>query len=152
MAADESAYKTSVAEWRRYSLSERYTRASAAAGDRILQQGCRTLTYRIDPILQSWALFDVSFPSQRERVATHESEPQPVSSPAGIALNGRPFSFMSDGVFWTVREYASGSPMADVGDACLIFESDNLFRRVRNFPSNWRELGADTLLAVSWAK
>jgi hypothetical protein len=59
---------------------------------------------------------------------------------------------MSDGVFWTVREYAAGSPMADGGDACLIFESDTLFRRVRNFPRNWRELEADTLLAVSWAK
>ena len=32
----------------------------------------------------------------------------------------------------------------------LIFESDGVVRRVREFPKNWRELSTAALLALSW--
>jgi hypothetical protein len=33
----------------------------------------------------------------------------------------------------------------------LIFESDEVVRRVRDFPMNWRALGDEDLFAVSWS-
>ena len=33
----------------------------------------------------------------------------------------------------------------------LVFESEYLMRRLRNYPSDWRELPDDELLAVSWS-
>lgn len=32
----------------------------------------------------------------------------------------------------------------------LIFENVNVIRRVRNFPSEWRDLSEDELFALSW--
>jgi hypothetical protein len=36
------------------------------------------------------------------------------------------------------------------GGNTLVFESDGVIRRVRNFPDNWRELSAEQLFALSW--
>lgn len=33
----------------------------------------------------------------------------------------------------------------------LVFESDTTVRRIRHFPTDWRELGADDLFALSWS-
>ena len=55
-----------------------------------------------------------------------------------------------DGMWWSVREYAADSPIANGGGACLIFECDGVARRVRTFPSHWRELDSFALLMLSW--
>lgn len=34
--------------------------------------------------------------------------------------------------------------------ASLIFSSDNVVRRVRGYPAEWRDLTDDALLALSW--
>jgi len=31
-----------------------------------------------------------------------------------------------------------------------VFESDQVVRRVRDYPANWRDLSDDDLLALSW--
>jgi hypothetical protein len=49
---------------------------------------------------------------------------------------------------WTVCEIKeNGSP--HFGPA-LIFFSDGIGRRVRSYPTNWRELTDEELYAVSW--
>ena len=34
----------------------------------------------------------------------------------------------------------------------LFFESDEAFRRIRQYPANWRELSALELLSLSWTR
>jgi len=36
------------------------------------------------------------------------------------------------------------------GSNTLVFESDGVIRRVRNFPADWRNLSVTELLALSW--
>lgn len=36
------------------------------------------------------------------------------------------------------------------GRNTLVFETDGVIRRIRNYPENWRELSADALLTLSW--
>lgn len=56
---------------------------------------------------------------------------------------------MSDGVLWLVYELFP--PRFDRRQtASLIFESDNTIRRVRNYPSQWRELSDEELFDLSW--
>jgi hypothetical protein len=50
-----------------------------------------------------------------------------------------------DGHLWRVREAA----LADSGPS-LIFESEGVFRRVRQYPRDWQELSDDQLFALSW--
>ena len=51
-----------------------------------------------------------------------------------------------DGVRWTVRE------LDGTGDdpPCLVFECDNMVRRVRAYPIGWETLGSSALFALSW--
>jgi hypothetical protein len=49
---------------------------------------------------------------------------------------------------WTVREVVDRTTSTHV----LIFASAGTARRVRNFPSNWRELPAEDLHALSWSR
>lgn len=72
--------------------------------------------------------------------------------PANESLIGTRRTFTaSDGVPWSVSEYVeSTSGAAD--DRYLVFECDGVMRRGRHFPSEWRELGTDALLALSWAR
>jgi hypothetical protein len=51
-----------------------------------------------------------------------------------------------DGTNWTVREQ-SASPDRE---SCLIFDCDCASRRVRGFPTNWRDLDSVSLVALSW--
>ena len=55
-----------------------------------------------------------------------------------------------DGTLWLVYELPP-SPYDRRLAASLIFESDTVFRRVRTFPANWRDLSDDELFALSWA-
>jgi hypothetical protein len=47
---------------------------------------------------------------------------------------------------WTVFE------TGEDGNRSLVFESDEAFRRIRRYPSGWRDLSADALLALSWMR
>lgn len=48
-------------------------------------------------------------------------------------------------VLWLVYEMA---PAYDRRDQSLVFDTDGLVRRVRNFPHNWRDLPDDELLLI----
>jgi hypothetical protein len=54
----------------------------------------------------------------------------------------------SDDTRWCV--YESHSPFDRRHGPTLLFESDAVVRRVRDYPANWRELSDDDLYAVSW--
>lgn len=54
-----------------------------------------------------------------------------------------------DGTYWSVHEITDDRH----GDGrSLIFVSDSGFRRVRAYPSDWRELEPDALWELSWAR
>jgi hypothetical protein len=36
------------------------------------------------------------------------------------------------------------------GSNTLVFESEGVIRRVRNYPENWRDLSVEELVALSW--
>ena len=49
------------------------------------------------------------------------------------------------------RVYELPAPFYDRrGGNTLVFESDTVVRRVRNFPDTWRALSAPDLLRLSW--
>lgn len=50
---------------------------------------------------------------------------------------------------WRVYELLPASYDRRGGNT-LVFETDGVIRRVRNFPDNWRELSPQALLALSW--
>ena len=50
---------------------------------------------------------------------------------------------------WRVYELAGGSYDRRASNT-LIFESEGVMRRVRNFPENWREMSTAALVALSW--
>ena len=58
--------------------------------------------------------------------------------------------FAIDGVPWLIYELP---PLVfdRRNSATLIFESDDVMRRVRNYPPQWRELSDDDLFAISWS-
>jgi len=53
----------------------------------------------------------------------------------------------SDGVEWTVREVETPQAWAR-GERCLVLNSRDCVRRVWNYPTDWRRLDADSLLAL----
>lgn len=53
------------------------------------------------------------------------------------------------GTYWAVREVSDRG--ADGGRA-LIFDSGETWRRVRQYPADWRELDATALWALSWRR
>jgi len=60
--------------------------------------------------------------------------------------NGR--ALLVDGVEWRVYELPAG--MYDRrGPSSLVFESHDIFRRIRRYPADWRSLSDDALYAVS---
>jgi hypothetical protein len=57
---------------------------------------------------------------------------------------------MIDHELW--RVYELGPAAYDRrGANTLVFESDGVIRRVRNYPKDWRELSVEELFALSWA-
>ena len=74
--------------------------------------------------------------------------PLPLNASTPAPFAGRIFRD-PDGVEWRVWE----EPFADYDrrhGASLIFSSEGVVRRVRNYPADWRELLDDALLALSW--
>jgi hypothetical protein len=53
-----------------------------------------------------------------------------------------------DGVLWSIYERPPQNFDRTAGPS-LIFESDTMVRRVKRYPSNWRELSG-TALAALW--
>lgn len=66
----------------------------------------------------------------------------------GLA-NGR--TVETDDGQWRVYELESG-PYDRRSGCSLIFESDGVLRRVRDYPVDWRELSDAELMAVSWRR
>jgi hypothetical protein len=56
--------------------------------------------------------------------------------------------FYAEGSLWLVREVRAPS-FDRRGGTHLLFESDNVMRRLRIFPVNWYDLGDDELYALS---
>jgi hypothetical protein len=56
----------------------------------------------------------------------------------------------TDEAEWRVYEQASVYDRRRRPD--LVFESDGVIRRVRNYPETWMELSDAALLAVSWSR
>ena len=55
----------------------------------------------------------------------------------------------SAGISWHVREVSRVS--TDLRETTtLVFESNMMFRRVRDYPANWRELSDRELEELSW--
>jgi hypothetical protein len=53
-----------------------------------------------------------------------------------------------EGIEWRVYELPAG--LYDRRDSpSLVFEASDAFRRIRGFPTNWRELSDEALYAVS---
>lgn len=57
-------------------------------------------------------------------------------------------SFIAGTQAWLVREVLDATTASRV----LIFARPGVARRVRSYPSNWRELSSDALLTLSWSK
>lgn len=56
-----------------------------------------------------------------------------------------------DGVVWRVYELSEQDHHSRSG-ASLVFESDSTIRRVREYPTDWRTLSDEALLALSWSR
>lgn len=55
----------------------------------------------------------------------------------------------TDDAEWRVYELESG-PYDRRSGVSLVFESDGVLRRVRDYPAGWRELSDAELMDVSW--
>jgi hypothetical protein len=58
-------------------------------------------------------------------------------------------TFYHNNVLWIVGERPARA-MDIKRTPHLVFESDDCIRRVRNFPTNWRELDTTQLYELSW--
>jgi hypothetical protein len=54
------------------------------------------------------------------------------------------------GVWWRVYELPAHETSDARWEQCLIFESAETVRRVRDYPANWRDLSAAELEGLSW--
>lgn len=76
------------------------------------------------------------------------NEPRSSAQPEPRARNERRRTLVVDGEHWVVREI--DAPSFDRrGGPHLIFESSNVFRRVRAFPADWHELEDEALYELS---
>ena len=57
---------------------------------------------------------------------------------------------MIEGVLWLVYELPP-LPFDRRSTASLVFETETTVRRVRDYPTNWRTLSDDELVALSWS-
>ena len=67
---------------------------------------------------------------------------------AGMRLGSRVLVDRSANVQWVVVEIGD-APYDRRGGRSLVFSTDGVMRRVRNYPSNWVELPDDELLELS---
>ena len=57
----------------------------------------------------------------------------------------------ADGVRWLIYELPP-LPLDRRTSPSLVFESDNVIRRVRNYPIGWRALSDEELIELSWQR
>ena len=89
-----------------------------------------------------------SLSSNQERPTT--GAVQAFHSARAEALANSRTIYTDDGQ-WHVYEVESG-PYDRRSGRSLIFESDGVLRRVRDYPSDWRELSDAELMVVSWRR
>lgn len=70
-----------------------------------------------------------------------------IGDPADVAGPTRRRVLLIAGVRWEVRLFTSRYDRRSRPD--LLFESDGIVRRVRNYPTDWYALGDDDLFEVS---
>jgi len=75
---------------------------------------------------------------------------RPSSSPRARGLASARTVYTDDAQ-WRVYEMESG-PYDRRSGRSLIFESDGVLRRVRSYPTEWRELSDSDLMEVSWRR
>ena len=73
---------------------------------------------------------------------------EPVSPMVGAALE----IVGVDSERWTVGEHDCRNVPGARGARCLVFMSESVFRRVWDFPADWRTLSAVVLLEISWRR
>jgi len=56
------------------------------------------------------------------------------------------------GMLWTVTERNAENLAGSRGPRCLIFSSSEAVRRVWDYPADWRDLLAPSLIALSWSR
>ncbi|HEY2376018.1 MAG TPA: hypothetical protein VGH98_08600 [Gemmatimonadaceae bacterium] len=56
--------------------------------------------------------------------------------------------FVVDKVAWCVYEHAGPWPCGQ----SLVFETESVARRVRDYPPHWRELSSAALYELSWGR
>lgn len=74
--------------------------------------------------------------------------PHPLDALREAQRTGR--RILAEGVPWLVYELPA-TVFDRRNSPSLVFESDGTVRRVRDYPSNWRELSNDELFALSWS-
>ena len=97
-------------------------------------------------------------PHSEERSGPFTNDPRPpvtgIGRPSRADHNRGPASGRTvrttDGQ-WRVYEVDSG-PYDRRSGPSLIFESDGVLRRVRDYPAEWRELSDAELMEVSWRR
>lgn len=89
-----------------------------------------------------------AIPSRAERSTSGGERPFHTARAIGLA-SGRVVH--TDDGQWTVYELENG-PYDRRSGPSLIFESDGVLRRVRDYPATWRELSDADLMAVSWRR
>ena len=55
-------------------------------------------------------------------------------------------------ITWSVAEMRCADTPGAQAECCLVFEAPHAFRRVYDFPPDWRSLSDEELLAVSWRR
>ena len=55
-------------------------------------------------------------------------------------------------IVWVVEEWHCTDTPGARARRCLVFLAPHAFRRVYDFPPDWRTLSAEELLAVSWRR
>jgi hypothetical protein len=54
--------------------------------------------------------------------------------------------------WWSVYEIPRHEAVDERSEQCLIFESERIVRRVRDYPANWHDLAHAELEALSWRR
>jgi hypothetical protein len=87
-------------------------------------------------------------PSGTVHVEDLRREPDAQFAPGERVPNVAERSFVVGRQTWTVREAVDPVTLARV----LVFTSDGVGRRVRIYPSDWQQLTAEDLYALSWSR
>jgi hypothetical protein len=84
---------------------------------------------------------ELSQSSPTQQSASTELPPSSLVGRGGLLFKDR------TGEWWRVCEWTTIGP-ADATERALVFESENVVRRVQTFPDRWRELTHEALEAL----